>query len=113
MRWSSCNIFKLLFQWEQISAIEDLCFISISQDGTVQISRKNGIPTYLKFESFQIMQSFISLLDGYYRLMVKWTFNLCKEMLTPTLKRLHELKCHGPVGYVKIRFDLFSDNFIP
>lgn len=32
--------------------------------------------------------------------MVKWTFNLCKELATPSLKTLHLRKCHGPVGLV-------------
>lgn len=44
------------------------------------------------------MQSFVSLLDGYYRLMVKWIFNLCKDIVTPSLQRLYAMKCHGPVG---------------
>lgn len=42
--------------------------------------------------------SFVSALDGYYRLAVKWTFNLCGEIVTPSLERLYKLKCHGPVG---------------
>lgn len=32
------------------------------------------------------------------RLMVKWTMNLCLELPSPTLQRLRELKCHGPIG---------------
>jgi len=44
------------------------------------------------------MFSFVSLLDGYYRLMVKWTFNLCNDVPTPSLQKLYALKCHGPVG---------------
>lgn len=85
-------------EWEHISSIEDLCFISISKEGIVEISRKEGIPTYLKFDSAIATDSFVSLLDGYYRLMVKWTFNLCVGITTPSLRQLHELKCHGPVG---------------
>lgn len=30
--------------------------------------------------------------------MVKWTANLCPELASPTLQRLRELKCHGPIG---------------
>ncbi|XP_076665720.1 tyrosine-protein kinase hopscotch isoform X1 [Andrena cerasifolii] len=84
--------------WSTLCAIEDLCFVSIRQDNTVEISRKNGIPSYLKFAKNALLMSFVSALDGYYRLAVKWTFNLCGEIVTPTLKRLHKLKCHGPVG---------------
>lgn len=70
------------------------------EDNTVEISRKNGIPSYLKFMGHTngMLMSFVSVLDGYYRLSIKWTFNLCRDVTTPTLDRLHNLKCHGPVG---------------
>ncbi|XP_033312196.1 tyrosine-protein kinase hopscotch isoform X1 [Bombus bifarius] len=93
--------------WITLCAIEDLCFVSIRQDNTVEISRKNGIPSYLIFLNNAILVSFVSALDGYYRLAVKWTFNLCGEIVTPSLERLHKLKCHGPVGqefsYMKLQ----------
>ncbi|GLH06136.1 Tyrosine-protein kinase Abl [Gryllus bimaculatus] len=85
-------------QWLHLCTIEELIYISVRNDGTVEISRKNGIPTYFKFRSIPLMFSFVSLLDGYYRLMVKWTFNLCKDVRSPSVQKLHELKCHGPVG---------------
>lgn len=69
-------------------------------DYTLELSRKNGIPSYLKFSNINVLMSFVSLLDGYYRLMVKWTFNLCKDVPTPALQRLYLWKCHGPVGLV-------------
>ncbi|KAK2578134.1 hypothetical protein KPH14_012606 [Odynerus spinipes] len=84
--------------WNQLCAIEDLCFISIRQDSTVEVSRKTGIPSYLKFATNNLLMSFVSALDGYYRLAIKWTFNLCRDVTTPSLERLHKLKCHGPVG---------------
>ncbi|XP_018575344.1 tyrosine-protein kinase hopscotch [Anoplophora glabripennis] len=85
-------------EWYLICTIDELGFISIRNDGTIEISRKNGIPFYLKFHSIPVMYSFISLLDGYYRLTCKWTFNICKEVITPSLQKLHAMKCHGPVG---------------
>lgn len=84
--------------WTLICSIEDLGFISIRNDGTIEISRKNGIPFYLKFNTVPMMFSFISLLDGYYRLTCKWTFNICKDITTPSLQKLYSMKCHGPVG---------------
>ena len=69
-------------------------------DDTVEVSRKNGIPTYLRFNGDNLLMSFVSVLDGYYRLSIKWTFNLCGDVVTPSLERLHKMKCHGPVGYV-------------
>lgn len=73
-------------------------YVSIRNDGTVEISRKVGFPFYLKFSSSNYMLSFVSLLDGYYRLSVKWTFNICKDVQTPSLQKLYSMKCHGPVG---------------
>ncbi|XP_050456065.1 tyrosine-protein kinase hopscotch [Cataglyphis hispanica] len=95
--------------WKTLCTIEDLCFISIREDNTVEISRKTGIPSYLKFKgrTNKMLMSFVSALDGYYRLSIKWTFNLCTNVVTPTLTRLYKLKCHGPVGkefaYAKLR----------
>ncbi|KFM64637.1 Tyrosine-protein kinase hopscotch, partial [Stegodyphus mimosarum] len=67
-------------------------------DETVEISRQNGVPQYLQFNGKPQMHSFVSLLDGYYRLTEKWTFNLCKDLTTPSLIELRAMKCHGPVG---------------
>ncbi|KAL1130072.1 hypothetical protein AAG570_013015 [Ranatra chinensis] len=85
-------------EWNHICTIEDLCYVSLRSDGSIELSRKNGIPVYLKLNSINSMISLVSLLDGYYRLSVKWTFNICKDLTTPSLERLHSLKCHGPVG---------------
>jgi len=73
------------------------------EDCTVEISRKNGIPIVFKFKSLDVANSFVALLDGYYRLTEKWTFNLCKDVFTPSLTKLRTLKCHGPIGYEILR----------
>jgi serine/threonine protein kinase len=53
------------------------------------------------------MKSFVSLLDGYYRLTEKWSFNICKDISSPSLGKLKRIKCHGPVSkefaYNKLR----------
>ncbi|XP_075216229.1 tyrosine-protein kinase hopscotch [Lycorma delicatula] len=85
-------------EWNHLCSIEDLCYISVNDNLTIEISRKTGIPIYIRFYSVLSMASFISLLDGYYRFSVKWTFNLCKDLRTPSLERLYSMKCHGPVG---------------
>lgn len=85
-------------EWKYLCSIENLCYISVRTDATVEICRKNGIPSYFRFTSERVMYSFVSLLDGYYRFSCKWTFNLCKDVYSPSLKRLYMLKCHGPVG---------------
>uniref|UniRef100_T1IKG8 non-specific protein-tyrosine kinase n=1 Tax=Strigamia maritima TaxID=126957 RepID=T1IKG8_STRMM len=83
--------------WTHVCSIEELCFISMGKDRTVEISRRNGVPQYFRFQKLGEMRSFVSLLDGYYRLTEKWTFNLCKELPTPSLRHLRSIKCHGPV----------------
>ncbi|XP_073999772.1 tyrosine-protein kinase hopscotch [Rhodnius prolixus] len=86
-------------EWHHLCSFEDLCCISLHKDeGTAEISRRTGIPLYITFASNNSMVSFVTLVDGYYRLSVKWTFNLCRDFLTPSLHTLHLLKCHGPVG---------------
>ncbi|KAG0432912.1 hypothetical protein HPB47_020402, partial [Ixodes persulcatus] len=52
----------------------------------------------IRFSSVSRMQSFLSLLDGYYRLMEKWTVNLCINLPTPSLTALRAMRCHGPIG---------------
>lgn len=84
-----------------LCSIEDLCFISLSHEdqyGNIEISRKNGVPIYIRTYSVLDMISLVSLLDGYYRLQVKWTFNLCKDLPSPSLQMLMNLKCHGPIS---------------
>lgn len=94
-------------EWTHLCSIEDLCYVAAKSDNTVEISRKNGVPSHMKFPLISIMISFVSLLDGYYRLMANWTFNLCKEVRTPSLQRLQSINCHGPVGkefsYTKLK----------
>ncbi|CAB3370613.1 Hypothetical predicted protein [Cloeon dipterum] len=86
-------------EWKVLCSIDELCFISAREDNvSVEMSRRNGIPIHLQFLSRPIMYSFVSLLDGYFRLLSKWTFNLCMDMYTPSLVRLQAIKCHGPVG---------------
>ncbi|XP_077293855.1 tyrosine-protein kinase hopscotch [Arctopsyche grandis] len=86
-------------EWEHLCTIDELCFMSMRRDSnTIEISRKNGIPVYLMFPIKADMFSFVSLCDGYYRLMIKWTFNICGDVSSPLLQHLHSIKCHGPVG---------------
>ncbi|KAH7966577.1 hypothetical protein HPB49_017871 [Dermacentor silvarum] len=85
--------------WTQICSISDLCFVNmVPSNCTVEISRRNGIPQNLRFDSISQMHSFVSLLDGYYRLTEKWTVNLCINLPTPSLTMLRAMRCHGPVG---------------
>lgn len=76
-------------------------FQSFRKSNTVLIGRRTGIPLCVQFDTKAILLSFVSALDGYYRLSVKWNFNLCSgdsSIITPSLERLQKLRCHGPVG---------------
>nr|CAH0112132.1 unnamed protein product [Daphnia galeata] len=97
---------KILSQY--VCSIEEICFVSIRKsDNRMEISRINGVPQYFLMESEESMKSCVGVLNGYYRLMEKWTFDLCGELVTPSLVKLRSLKCHGPVGdsfaYNKLR----------
>lgn len=81
-----------------VCELGEICFILSRGDGTMEISRVNGVPVYFRLQSEDVLQSCISGLSGYYRLKEKWTFDLCHELLTPSLIKLKSLKCHGPVG---------------
>ena len=56
----------------------------------MEISRINGVPQYFLMESEESMKSCVGVLN--------WTFDLCGELVTPSLVKLRSLKCHGPVG---------------
>jgi hypothetical protein len=85
--------------WIKVCDISDIGFISLhSQNKKVEISRKSGVPFYFTFKHDLDMKSFVSLLDGYYRLTEKWSFNICKDISSPSLAKLRKIKCHGPVG---------------
>ena len=67
---------------KSLCSLEEIVSISESEnDLQLEISRKNGIPLYLKMDSKAEMGSFLSLLSGYYRLCEKWTFPLCESMV--------------------------------
>ncbi|KAK4299220.1 hypothetical protein Pmani_028482 [Petrolisthes manimaculis] len=85
--------------WHHLCRIEDIVFVSIRhRDLTVEVSRRSGTPCYFKLPSIDHLHSFVGCLSGYYRLMCTWTFDLCRELSTPSLNFLRSNKCHGPVG---------------
>lgn len=55
-----------------------------------------GFP--ITMESLAEIDSFVSCISGYYRLMVKWNMDLCSELASPSLKFLTDRKIHGPIG---------------
>lgn len=92
---------KVLYsqEWRHVANIDEI-FTILVDNQTVNISLKDQSNLYsIDFNSQTELDSFVSCLSGYYRLMCKWTVYLCKPYLySPTLNRLTELKCHGPIG---------------
>ncbi|RVE43769.1 hypothetical protein evm_011618 [Chilo suppressalis] len=84
-------------EWVHVCNIEGLIYLMRNGECTLEVSRR-GTPLFFRFKSDNQLSSFISVCDGYYRLMVKWTFNLSKDDESPSLKQLQKIKCHGPVG---------------
>jgi len=54
----------------------------------------------LEFHSLPEALSFVSLVDGYYRLVADAHHYLCKEVAPPRLLECIESYCHGPVSWV-------------
>nr|XP_006817708.1 PREDICTED: tyrosine-protein kinase JAK2-like [Saccoglossus kowalevskii] len=64
----------------------------------VTINLRKGQPIRsCEMESEQA-ESLISLLDGYYRLLVDYYHFLCDEYKSPMLGNLLEARCHGPIS---------------
>lgn len=55
-----------------------------------------GFP--ITMESLEEIESFVSCISGYYRLMVKWNMDLCSALASKSLKFLTDRKIHGPIG---------------
>jgi len=51
----------------------------------------------VEFEDHQTALSFVTLLDGYYRLQEDFHHHLCKDVESPLISQLQMLRCHGPV----------------
>ena len=86
-------------------AVEEICNVSFGEgSGTasasvsVEISRRSGIPLYLKLPSRSHFASLVSHLSGYYRLCEKWTFSLCNEVHYASLHFNMSNNVHGPVS---------------
>uniref|UniRef100_A0A672PYV3 Tyrosine-protein kinase n=1 Tax=Sinocyclocheilus grahami TaxID=75366 RepID=A0A672PYV3_SINGR len=74
-----------------------------SKEGTnmnriVSINRQDGKTLELVFSSSMEALSFVSLIDGYYRLTTDAHHYLCKDVVPPHLLEAIESYCHGPIS---------------
>ncbi|XP_076019663.1 tyrosine-protein kinase JAK2a isoform X2 [Genypterus blacodes] len=80
--------------------------ISIKQANTegsverriVTLTRQDNQILELEFQSLSEALSFVSLVDGYYRLVADANHYLCKEVAPPRLLEAIQSYCHGPVS---------------
>ncbi|XP_060069118.1 uncharacterized protein LOC132549219 [Ylistrum balloti] len=86
------------------SEIKELCSASVTPNylnnantWNVHLDRTNGRPEVLEFESSELAESFVSCLDGYYRLIHDFYLSLCCKMEPLSILSLRKIKSHGPI----------------
>ncbi|XP_054727303.1 tyrosine-protein kinase hopscotch [Anastrepha obliqua] len=86
-------------KWTLLAKVEDIFAICI--EGSVCAYLEiTGLPQgyRMRFESQVELESFITYIGGYLRVTAKWMTDLCANYPTPSLQKLKDLKCHGPIG---------------
>uniref|UniRef100_A0A6Q2Y6V9 Tyrosine-protein kinase n=1 Tax=Esox lucius TaxID=8010 RepID=A0A6Q2Y6V9_ESOLU len=84
----------------------DITYISIKQSNkegsmesrVVTINKQDSKALELEFKCLSEALSFISLIDGYYRLTTDAHHYLCKEVAPPRLVEAITCHCHGPIS---------------
>ncbi|XP_051750193.1 tyrosine-protein kinase JAK2 [Ctenopharyngodon idella] len=83
--------------------VVDISIRQASKEGTnmnriVSINRQDGKILELVFSTSMEALSFVSLIDGYYRLTTDAHHYLCKDVVPPHLLEAIESYCHGPIS---------------
>uniref|UniRef100_A0A4W4FTP6 Tyrosine-protein kinase n=1 Tax=Electrophorus electricus TaxID=8005 RepID=A0A4W4FTP6_ELEEL len=81
----------------------DISVKQASKDGAIErrivtINRQDGQTLELEFQSLTEALSFVSLIDGYYRLTTDAHHYLCKEVAPPGVLETLRSNCHGPIS---------------
>ncbi|KAM9358551.1 tyrosine-protein kinase JAK2 [Symphorus nematophorus] len=93
-------------QWQTFCDFKDITDISIKracheqvpQDGRmVTITRKDDRCLEAKFQSLKEALSFVSLVDGYFRLTTDSSHYFCQDIAPPSLLEGIKNHCHGPI----------------
>uniref|UniRef100_A0A3B5K3X8 Tyrosine-protein kinase n=1 Tax=Takifugu rubripes TaxID=31033 RepID=A0A3B5K3X8_TAKRU len=69
-----------------------------TESRVVTINKQDGKNVELEFPSLSEALSFVSLIDGYYRLTTDAHHYLCKEVAPPRLVEAITSHCHGPIS---------------
>lgn len=108
---------------EFFSSIDDFRAIHITPNHAdqtnssciVHLDRSNGCPEVLRFDSKTVAESFVSGVNGYYRLITDYYMNLSQRMDLPSLQEINRLKCHGPIdtstAVRKLKTKYLSDEY--
>ncbi|XP_061623049.1 tyrosine-protein kinase JAK2 [Phyllopteryx taeniolatus] len=83
--------------------VVDICVNQASKEAAtesrlVTLNKQDGKNLELEFPSLSEALSFVSLIDGHYRLTVDAHHFLCKEVAPPRLLEAIASHCHGPVS---------------
>ncbi|BFZ15534.1 hypothetical protein BsWGS_18573 [Bradybaena similaris] len=70
----------------------------LSSGWIVRIHLNNGAPKVLLFAEEGAAESFVSMIQGYFRLCICYDMHLCEELRTPGSRICSELKSFGPIG---------------
>lgn len=85
-------------EWKHIAKIDDIYSIYMDND-MVKIELSDSPTGFcIKIDDKARRNSLVSCLAVYYRLLAKWTVNLCHELGSPSLNALEKIRCHGPIG---------------
>uniref|UniRef100_A0A4W3GXG1 FERM domain-containing protein n=1 Tax=Callorhinchus milii TaxID=7868 RepID=A0A4W3GXG1_CALMI len=96
-------------QWQPFCDFPEIVDITLKQASRGYILEESRIVTVTKqdskvleaeFPSLKEALSFVTLIDGYYRLAADAHHYFCKEVAPPTLLSNIENQCHGPITYV-------------
>merc|ERR1719376_127938 len=91
---------KLSQEYDVLCKISEIVNVNFSVENvSIHICRQNGVPVFLRMESRQEAESFLTLICAYYRLQEKWMFVLCDEIRFPTLDFLQANNVHGPESF--------------
>lgn len=88
-----------IIDWKHITRLEDI--LTIIVDGwDIQLELKNRPMFIIRMSNEEALESLVTCIAGYYRLMCKWTIDLCSKFKTPSLQFLlsKPMLCHGPIG---------------
>ncbi|XP_012992461.1 tyrosine-protein kinase JAK2a [Esox lucius] len=106
IQWSKGNSVETDEGLQAYCDFPEVIDISIKQankDGSIEsrivtINRQDNQTLELEFHSLSEALSFVSLVDGYYRLTADAHHYLCKETAPPRLLEAIQSYCHGPVS---------------